>query len=196
MPLESGVWTPDEALTGHDFSYRLAKWIGEYFPKNEPLVDVGCGPATYLRYLHDIGFKDLQGIEGTEQNFEYGSVVLLDMVEDRPTIAEVVREPNRSHNVICLEVGEHLPSYFLMAFLNDLTELAGNGKIILSWAVPGQDGIGHVSCRHNIWVIDQMQKRGMTLLVDDTLTVRTVVEDRLSYFRNTLMVFQRAIPKP
>lgn len=179
MPLETGIYTVEEAVYGHDFSYRLAKWIGEYMPKNEPLSDIGCGPATYLRYLHDIGFYNLQGYEGTPQNFEYGKVKLQDLTNTFTF----------DGNAICLEVGEHIPEEYLDVFLNNLAQCTG--KLILSWGVPGQDGIGHVSCRHNIWVIDQMEKRGFKLNVPDTLTVRTVVEDRVSYFRNTLMIFER-----
>lgn len=182
MPLETGIYTEEEAVYGHDFSYRLAKWIGEYLPKNKSVIDVGCGPAWYLRYLHDIGFIDLLGIEGTPQNFEYGNVVLHDLSTPIPF--------QNKGNVISLEVGEHIPEEYSQTFLDNLCALC-NGKLILSWAIPGQDGIGHVSCRHNIWVIREMERRGFELLVDDTLTVRTVVEDRVGYFRNTLMIFKR-----
>lgn len=182
MPTETGIYTEEEAVYGHDFSYRLAKWIGEYLPKNEKLIDIGCGPATYLRYLHDIGFSNLVGIEGTKQNFEYGRVKIHDLSLPLDTII--------LGNVVCLEVGEHIPEEHLPVFLDNLCRSV-SGKLILSWAIPGQDGIGHVSCRHNIWVINEMQKRGLELLVDDTLTVRTVIEDRLSYFRNTLMIFKK-----
>jgi tryptophanyl-tRNA synthetase len=123
------------------------------------------------------------GIEGTEQNFEYGNVTIGDLTTPYSS--------NKKGNVISLEVGEHIPEEFLEIFIDNLCGLC-NGKLILSWAVPGQDGIGHVSCRHNIWVIDQIEKRGFKLNVSDTLTVRTVVEDRVSYFRNTLMIFDKA----
>lgn len=188
MPLDTGIWTAEEALTGHDFSYRLAQWIGEYLPKDEKVVDWGCGQATYLRYLHDIGFKDLRGYEGTQQNFEYGNVVLWDLVVCPPDTPIV----NYSTNKICLEVGEHIPEMHLEAFINNICYGIGKGrKLILSWAVPGQDGIGHVSCRHNIWVINEFEKRGFKLLADDSLKARAVVEERLNYFRNTIMIFEK-----
>jgi len=185
MPLENGIWTEDEAAIHHDFSYCLAKWIGEYLPKNQRLADIGCGPAWYLRYFHDIGFESLIGFEGTKQNFAFGDVTIADLTKPLPPYK------GEGHNVICLEVGEHIPEYGLQTFIDNLAMVTGIGKLILSWAVPEQDGIGHVSCRHNIWVIDQMEKRGFKLLVDDTLTIRTVVENRFSYFRNTLMIFKR-----
>ncbi len=184
MPTDTGVWLQED-LSGHDFSYRLAKWIGEYLPKHEPIIDIGCGQATYLRYLHDLGFSNLCGIEGTEQNFEFGNVAVADLT--KPYII-----PNLSSHVICLEVGEHIPKEHKIAFLQNLTNAVGKGcKLILSWAIPGQDGIGHVNCLHNIVVVDMFQNLGFKFLLDDSLNARSVIENRFSYFRNTLLIFEK-----
>lgn len=180
MPLETGIWTQEEAATGHDFSYMLAKFIGEYFHKAEPLCDFGCGQATYLRYLHDIGFTNLHGYEGTEQNFHFGHVTVCDVT--KPISCKV-------DNVICLEVGEHIPEEYLDVFIDNLAQ--ARKKVFLSWGIPGQDGIGHISCKHNIWVINEFEKRGFKLLSDDSLKARAVVEERLNYFRNTIMIFEK-----
>jgi len=189
MPLETGIWTSEEAATRHDFSYRLAKWIGEYLPKNERVADVGCGNAAYLRYLHDIGFESLVGFEGTEQNFEYGNVNVVDLTQPLHKPPQLIRP--QGHNTICLEVAEHIPEDHLPVFLDNLCYICGTGKLIMSWAIPGQDGIGHVSCKHNIWVVAEMKRRGYRLLLEDSLNARSIIENRLSYFRNTLMLFER-----
>lgn len=199
MPTDTGIYTPEEATYGHDFSYRLAQWIGEYLPKNEPVIDVGCGPATYLRYLHDIGFTDLYGVEGTEQNFEFGNVHVMDIVLHDVVIkkrsigvTDVYGYLNTFKSVICLEVGEHIPEKYVSLFCDKIAKYCRRGgKLILSWAVPGQDGIGHVSCRHNIWVVNEFEKRGFKLLVDDSISARNIVENRVSYFRNTIMIFEK-----
>lgn len=183
MPLDTGIWTPEEAATGHDFSYRLAKWIGEYLPKNERLTDIGCGNAAYLRYWHDIGFNHLCGYEGTEQNFEFGNVEVVDLTQELPIHIF-------SCNTVCLEVGEHIPEEHLPMFLHNLA-YSTTKKLILSWAIAGQDGIGHVSCRHNIWVINEMEKRGFKFLAADSLSARSVIEERMNYFRNTIMIFEK-----
>lgn len=184
MPTETGIYTLEEATHGHDFSYRLAQYIGEYLPKNEPVIDAGCGPATYLRYLHDIGFKKLIGIEGTKQNFEFGNILQWDLTEKTKYLSP--------GNVICLEVGEHIPGQFIHTFIDNIASyVSTGGKLILSWAIPGQDGIGHVSCMHNISVVNEFQTRGFTLLMQDSLNARYIIENRLSYFRNTLMIFQK-----
>ena len=184
MPSETGIWTKDEASVNHDFSYKLAKFIGEYLPKDEMLLDIGCGLAQYLRYFHDIGFKKLLGYEGEQQHFEYGNVKIQDFTQSY--------NPLYTGNVLCLEVGEHIPPQYLSTFLDNICNTVEDGKkLIYSHAIPGQDGVGHVSCKHNIWVINQMEIRGMSLLVDDSLEMRQHVEDRLHYFRNTLLIFTK-----
>ena len=185
MPTDTGIWEQHEANQYHDFSYRLAQYIGQYFPKNNHVIDLGCGLATYLRYLHDIGFTDLTGVEGTKLNtFEFGNII----VHDLSTPLEL----GKKGNVICLEVGEHIAKEYEDVVIDNICKLcADDGFIIMSWAIPTQDGIGHVNCQHNIYILDKIVKKGFSLLLDDTLKVRGVVEDRLNYFRNTLMVFKK-----
>jgi hypothetical protein len=185
MPTDTGIWEQHEANQYHDFSYRLAQYIGQYLPKNKQVIDLGCGLATYLRYLHDIGFTKLLGVEGTQlTNFEFGNILVHDL--------SIPIEIDKKGNVICLEVGEHIAKEYEDVVIDNICKLcADDGFIIMSWAIPTQDGIGHVNCQHNIYILDKIAKRGFSLLLDDTLRVRGVVEDRLNYFRNTLMIFKK-----
>jgi len=183
MPTETGIWTIDEALAYHDFSYRLAKFIGSYLSKEESLIDFGCGRATYLKYFHDIGFKQLYGVEGTNfPAFEYSNITVQDLTV--PFIKDSIG------NSLCLEVGEHIDKKYEHIFIDNLVNNTQN-KLILSWAKRGQEGIGHVNCQHNIYIIDQLQKKGMKFLVDDSLEIREHVDNHTSYFRDTLMIFQK-----
>lgn len=184
MPSETGWWTAEESINQHDFSYRLAHFIGEYFPKKDKLVDFGCGEGTYLRYLHDIGFENISGFEGQlPTKTDFGNIFEHDLTKS------IDLNP-KAENSICLEVGEHIPEEFLPTFINNLTSNTKN-KILLSWGTPGQSGYRHVSCRHNIWVIKAMENRGWKLLAEDSLKARSVVEERLNYFRATLMVYEK-----
>ena len=61
--------------------------------------------------------------------------------------------------VVCLEVGEHVPAQNQQVVLDNIVKHATSG-ILLSWAVPGQGGNGHVNERPNAWVISQMKERG------------------------------------
>lgn len=181
MPSHTGVWSPEEAETGHVFDYKLAQWMGQYFDKKTPLIDLGCGTGTYLRYFHDIGFENLRGVEGSKLNFEFGNVDVKDLTFKFDLKVQ--------GNILCLEVAEHIPYGYMDAFLlNVLRHL--NGKLILSWGIPGQDGLGHVNCQHNVWVIDEIQKRGLTLDVADTLKARAMVSNYAHWLRDTIMIFK------
>lgn len=183
MPSETGYWNKEEASTQHDFSYQLAKFIGSYFGKNDKVIDFGAGNGEYIRYLHDIGFTNVWALEGdTETITEISNVIKQDL--SKPFSID------KAVNGICLEVGEHIPAQYSAVLLNNLVNNVDK-KIIISWAIPGQDGYHHVNCQHNLWVIKEMQHRGFKVLIDDSLKARSVIEDRWSYFRNTLMVFER-----
>lgn len=183
MPSETGWWNEEEALEQHDFSYELARWIGETLPKNERLIDFGCARGQYLRYFHDVGFVNLLGLEGMVYPFNYyGDIKQQDLA--------IPFVENNIGNSICLEVGEHLPQEYEQIFIDNICKNTAN-RLILSWAVPGQGGYFHVNCKHNIWVIAEFEKRGFALNLEDTLEGRARVENRVEYFRNTLLVFDK-----
>lgn len=179
---ETGIWNSIEADEFLAFDYFLAQWIGNYLPKNKQVIDIGCGRAVYLRYLHDVGFQKLLGVEGANQNFHFGNVIIHDL--------SIPLEIKEKGNVICLEVGEHIPEEFLPVFLDNITSCVDD-KLIFSWAIPGQDGEGHLSCRHNVWVINEMSKRGLKLLTEASLSARSVIREQTAWFRNTILIFER-----
>ena len=88
--------------------------------------------------------------------------------------------------VISLEVGEHIPKEFEQRYLDNITKAAKFG-VILSWAVVGQDGHGHVNCQNNDYIIAEMAKRGFTYSKIESEHLRKSAT--LSWFKNTLMVF-------
>lgn len=183
MPSSTGIWNIEEALEYHDFSYKLAKFIGDYLPKNKRINDWGCGKGTYLRYLHDRGFEDLHGVEGEYLPFsEFGNISKMDLTKEINGL--------KIGNSICLEVGEHIPKEYEATFMDNLARNTEH-TLILSWAIPGQDGIGHVNCQHNIYIISEMSKRGMELFIDDTLEARQHVDNHTAYFRNSLLIFNK-----
>ncbi len=98
--------------------------------------------------------------------------------------------PKQFDFVLSLEVGEHLPSDQATArFLATVTREARVG-VVLSWAVPGQWGQGHVNNLDNIAVRDAMSQRGFILDWELSLLLRRVVT--AMWFRRSVMVFWRA----
>lgn len=237
MPSETGIWSKEEAMQYHVFDYKLAQWIGQYLYKNEVVIDVGCGRATLLRYLHDIGFETLSGIDGSDQVFEFGSIldntqlskqlggmhipspynsigkiairdlshpIILKSEYPRTTTFPVYNPSHTaeivvsiwdhltSGHVICMEVGEHIPIEYAHFFMDNIAKLtAPKHKLILTWAIPGQDGIGHVNCQHNIWVINEIRSRGFFFLYEDSMLARQHVSNYAAWFRNTILVFEK-----
>ena len=90
--------------------------------------------------------------------------------------------------VISLELGEHIPKRFEKTFINNLITHAKNG-IILSWAVKGQGGVGHVNCQNNDYVKARMKELGF---VDD-IRAEEFLRKRAwrPWFKNTIMVFRK-----
>jgi tryptophanyl-tRNA synthetase len=71
--------------------------------------------------------------------------------------------------VISLEVAEHIPSKYESIYLDNLFRHANEG-IILSWAVPGQNGMSHINTRPLSYVIQVMSENGFER--DETSSTR------------------------
>jgi hypothetical protein len=62
--------------------------------------------------------------------------------------------------------------------------------VILSWAIPGQGGFGHVNCASNAYIIEEMKQRGWVYLSKPSDYLR----ERCSgaeWCQDTVMVFEK-----
>lgn len=180
---KTGIWSEDEAWT-HAFSYSTAKYIGDYFEKDVPVIDLGCGKGTYVQYLIDRGFKDVSGIEGSELENMDSDIIF------RWDLSQPLNNLSHSGNVISIEVFEHIPRQFEAQFVQNILNCC-SGKLVLSVAVEGQPGLGHVNCRNNDYVIALFEGQGFKFQAERTAEIRAKVEPHVDYLRNTLMVFER-----
>lgn len=185
MPSETGVWNQQEADTAHIFSYKVAKWIADFAKSKfkKPLVyDFGCGKGTYTQYFLDRKIEAF-GIDGeVYEGLETENFIKHDLTNQiKLTQADLV---------VCLEVGEHIPSKYYPQFIANLVNSCDEW-LILSWAVPGQDGIGHVNCQTNDWVKDELWALGFQFMPEETREIRKQPENYVSYFRDTLLIFKR-----
>ena len=90
--------------------------------------------------------------------------------------------------VLSMEVLEHIPAQFETTVLDNIDRAAGHG-VVLSWAVPGQDGFHHVSNRSPTYVEQTMLNRGFTMDLNTSLALRNTAT--LSWLRRNIMVFIR-----
>lgn len=188
---ETGVWLK---RTEHQHDIGLKQCLVDEFSENETFYDFGCGDAAYARALIDNGHSVAcyDGNPATPKITD-GLGEVLDLTSDF--------DFGPRDWVICLEVGEHIPKEYESKLLDNITKHASKG-VIMSWAVPGQKGTGHVNLQPNDYVIDQMRDRGFHNLPQLQQKLRSSIltyeewlkeqkQDLCVYFINTLLTFGR-----
>lgn len=184
--MTGGIWDQFTADKYHQSSPKLAQHIAAILRphQNKSVIDFGCGNGFYCAELQKEGFACL-GVEGFPlNNFLHNEIEIHDLTKP-------VDLSMRGH-VISLEVGEHLQKDAEQTFLDTLA-LHCDGAMVLSWALPGQPGIGHINCQPQEYIIDQISKRGFSFLPAMTIEARNHVDDNCDWFRRTLMIFRRRV---
>jgi len=178
----TGVWSPAEAQEqNYPKSEKLAKNITSILHRRVYVIDFGCGDGYYLKYLSDNGFKYVIGVDGIKST-DHKFIMESDLSVSRSF-------PWRGY-VLSLEVGEHIPKQYEQVFIENLCRHCSQ-RMIISWALPGQRGLGHVNCQPNEYIIGEIEKRGFKFNKNVTDFLRADIEQHVSYFKNTLMVFDK-----
>lgn len=182
-----GIWDIETASSKHCFDSTLANYIVKFFDPPRAVLDLGCGRAEYLHAFHQAGWKNLLGVDGTtgiEEIAHFPQVLAHDLCVP-------LELPDSYDLVMCLEVGEHIPINFEGCLLDTIARCS-SGCVLLSWAIEGQKGPGHINCRSNDYIIDQMKRRDFMY---DPVTSNGLREcASLPWFKNTLMYFTRIKP--
>lgn len=152
------------------------------------VVELGAGCGCYTGALLDSGkVKAVQAFDGVSNiaRLTSGLVQTADLTQN-------IQGRIEDHDwTLCTEVGEHVPHEFEDVLLADVVGKAAKG-VVLSWAVPGQEGEGHVNLHPNQYIEDKMGNLGFSFDQDTTTSMRTAVSGAAPWFKNTLMVFRRA----
>jgi len=90
--------------------------------------------------------------------------------------------------VMTLEVAEHIPAVYEAAYLANAHQLNRQG-VVLSWATPGQGGLGHVNEQPNAYAVERMVALGY--VHDEAASARLREAATLGWFKSTLLVFRR-----
>jgi hypothetical protein len=122
---------------------------------------------------------------GNVEDFTSCSVRYLDL-------AEPVYLGKRFSWILSLEVGEHIPGDFADTFISNLHTHNCRG-IVLSWAMPGQNGHQHVNCQTNDWVRSKLEPLGYVSDLPLETKMRASIKT-CAWLTNTLMVFRRKFP--
>lgn len=178
----TGYWSKKLAEE-HMFCEELAEWISNYLDKNKTIHDFGCGNGNYLKYLQSKGFTDLTGYEGEIPNKEFSHILKQDLSQ--------VFDVKNKGNVICLEVGEHIPKQYQDIFLDNICN-ACDGKLILSWAIRWQYSSSHVNCLNNEEIMPEIEKRGFRYLKDDSRKARSIINPNgCNWFCDTILIYEK-----
>ena len=180
---ETGFWVcknPDIYKFDEKLADALADFIG-----NDTFADMGCGNGAYTKYLIA---KGLTGVcsDGNPHTPEISDGLC--EVYDLSKPMDKNHEPKIYDWVLCLEVAEHVPKQYESTLVENVKMHCQKG-IIISWAIPGQGGHGHVNEKSNEYV------RG--LFDGSEYTPDIIAEEkmreaaRLPWFKNSLMVFKK-----
>lgn len=99
--------------------------------------------------------------------------------------------------VMCLEVGEHIPSQMEGMVIRNLHTHNCKG-IVLSWGIEGQGGENHVNLHSNEYIIEVFTELGYVYDKVETDKFRDAFpgDHRVNgyWFQNSLMVLRRENP--
>jgi len=178
---ERGYWEGVDK-SKHLFDERLANSILHLIIKNQlsEVMDFGCGDGSYTKLLNDNGVPCM-GVDGNPNTpkLSGSTCTVLDL-------SKPITHLRKVDLVLCLEVGEHIPLEYEHILLNNITDHT-NKAIIMSWAIPGQGGFGHVNCRSIDHIVSQVEMRGFKYCPAETIFLRT--RAYRSWFKETIMVF-------
>jgi hypothetical protein len=157
------------------------------FPKEDEVIDFGCGLGYYAAFLRDHGYtvSAVEGTEGINEISLFKGIRTFDL--SQPLSFNLPMSSILSH-----EVGEHLLPDQEAVFLDNITRFC-KYKMVLSWAVPGQRGYGRHNERPNDYIVSQLSKRGFEFDNDQTSYLReNYVRDEARWLYGTSMVFNRS----
>lgn len=180
------IWSLDEARLQHNVSIGVAESLADVLPLGVDVVDYGCGLGFYVKYFRALGFNVI-GLEGTPGINDIAFVN--DIVEQ--DLCESIRVKLPPSTTLCLEVAEHIEPDLEDVFLDNITRNC-NGRLILSWAIPGQKGFGHINEQPNSYVISELYKRGFACNFGKTSLIREKVKnDKCWWFKDSILIFDK-----
>ena len=171
---EAGSATPHKIDTG------LIETLPKIFEGDSSVVDFGCGNADYIRKLIDCDFI-CEAYDGNSNTPE--------MTDGIGKVLDLSKEFNLNKKfdyVISLEVAEHIPKEYEEIYVDNLIRHT-EYHLIISWAIKGQGGGGHVNEQDEDYVLNLYKKKGMVYQKEISETLRSVAT--LNWFKKTIYVF-------
>lgn len=181
---EHGFWVGEKAENEHVFDAPLAAALQEFFSNERAgtIVDFGCGMGNYAKTFLGSGFY-CEAYDGNPETPK-----LTDGVGKVQDLSVPFDLGKKFDWVMCLEVGEHIPKEYEAQVIANLDQHVGQG-IVLSWAVEGQPGYGHINCRNNDYIKKIFSDLGYVNDVEAEQKLRSAA--KFWWFKKTIMVFRK-----
>lgn len=178
----NGSWDGLNPEAHSPFDPYLSSALISFLKKEKAtsVVDLGCGTGQYTKALNEGGVS-CRGLDGNPNTLKItnGKCQTIDLSK---TVSL-----GQYDWVLSLEVGEHIPKDSESIFLDNINKASRFG-IILSWAIEGQGGYGHVNERSNEYIQNKIKEFDYSYLEDASLLLRS--KSSLGWFKNTIMVFK------
>ena len=160
------------------YSESVWKYIIEKY-NIKSCLDVGSGKSYAGKYISSL-VVEVTNIEGLEVNIQ-NAVMPTEQhdLTEGPYIKPV-------DLVNCIEVVEHIEEKFIHNLMSTLC----NGKyVLITHALPGQEGWHHVNCQHREYWIEKFITCGYTLLEDEVSIIKNLAEKEQAYHINRSALF-------
>jgi 2-polyprenyl-3-methyl-5-hydroxy-6-metoxy-1,4-benzoquinol methylase len=167
----------------HFYDTSLSNAVMNFLLKNNirRVYDFGCGNGEYVNNFRKQNIIS-EGFDGNPITNSIPNCSVLDLTSNFSL------EPVEF--VMCLEVGEHIPSKYEDVLIKNVTEqVLPGGYLLMSWALPGQPGLGHINCRPTKYIISKISDKGF--IYDNDLTIHFRNMSSIWWFKNTIMFFQK-----
>ncbi len=180
---DTGYWI-DENPPHIFFDKKLCQSIYKFIKNNniKTLVEFGCGKADYVKYFIKKGIY-CQAYDGNPH-----TETITNKIGKVLDLAYPFDLNQKFDCVLSIETGEHIPIEYEQIFIDNICKHTNN-FVIISWAIPGQEGAGHYNERPNRYIINEFEKRNFMINGRDSLLLRENLD--VDFLKNSLMVFEK-----
>ena len=183
--LQSGAWQIDDNTDSeHIHDRSLANALIKFFQYEgvQSIIDLGAGMGNYTADFRNSGlFSNCYDGNPNTQKLSSGRCAIIDLSKELNLMP---------HDwTLILEVGEHVPAEYEDILLHNIEKVNTKG-VILSWAVEGQGGYGHINCRNNDYIKEKFASLGY--INDETVEGDLREASTLWWFKESIMVFRKS----